>query len=90
MNEPVVKNSQLLKEVYKELIRRIRKIDKNRILFLEPDLWAQELEGIKDMRDENIIFSIHFYLPLEFTFNFIKGLKYPGKINGIFWNRERG
>lgn len=76
LNEPIVASSALNK-FYQELIKEIRKVDKNHIIFLEPVNWAQDLETLKPPQDENLAFSIHFYQPLDFCFNTQPGLVYP-------------
>jgi len=78
LNEPIVAASALNK-FYQDLVKEIRKVDKNHILFLEPVDWAQELSTLQKPKDENLAFSIHFYQPLEFCFNTEPGLAYPFK-----------
>ena len=92
MNEPVITKKtrrKLLLHIYKKTITKILKIDKYRIFFVEPNLWAQDAESIKDLKTPNTVLSVHFYLPLSFVFNFVKGLRYPGRIEGDFWNKKK-
>lgn len=90
LNEPVLKrNTNLLRRFYKELIYAIRKIDKNHIIFLEGNLWAQDIKLLEGLKDENLSFSIHFYQPLDFVFNFQPYLSYPGKLQGQIWDKKR-
>ena len=89
LNEPVVDNVVLLKDFYKKLIKRIKAIDKKHTIILEGNLWAQKIDFLRDLVEENIMVSIHTYQPLSFTFNFIPGLRYPGKIDGVFWDKDR-
>lgn len=88
MNEPVTDNPDLLKETYKSVIKTIRNNSNNHIIFLEGNLWAREIDFLKDLIEENVAYSIHFYGPTKFTFNEDPKLKYPGSIDGILWNKE--
>jgi aryl-phospho-beta-D-glucosidase BglC (GH1 family) len=91
LNEPVIKrkNINTLKKFYQNLIKRIKKIDKNHVIFLEGNLWAQEIDFLKDLIEENISVSIHTYQPLNYTFNFVPFYNFPGKIDGVFWDKRR-
>jgi aryl-phospho-beta-D-glucosidase BglC (GH1 family) len=91
LNEPVIKKNarNILRPFYKEAVRRIRAIDKNHIIFLEGNFWSQRLEDIGEPFSNNLSYSIHYYHPLDFTFNFHRDLKYPGKINGKYWDIDR-
>jgi aryl-phospho-beta-D-glucosidase BglC (GH1 family) len=89
LNEPVIKNSLILQKFYQRTIKEIRKIDKNHILFLEANNYGQQLRSLGRPRDKNIVYSIHFYQPINFTFNFQPHLQYPGYIDGKYWNRKQ-
>jgi aryl-phospho-beta-D-glucosidase BglC (GH1 family) len=88
LNEPVCKDSNLLLEVYKNTVNAIRKIDRNHIIFLEGNYWAQDIDFLGKPWQENLVYSIHFYAPLEFTFGFVPNLRYPGKLFGKFWSKK--
>ncbi|MDP2921041.1 MAG: cellulase family glycosylhydrolase [Candidatus Omnitrophota bacterium] len=91
LNEPVIRTpdaGKVLRKLYMSLVKRIRAIDKGHIIFLEGNTWSQVLEDIGEPFSENLSYSAHFYHPLEFTFNFQKGLKYPGDILGEQWARD--
>ncbi len=77
LNEAVLDDARLLNAYYHAAIRGIRAVDKAHIIFLEGNRWAQDLECLDDFADDNLALSFHFYEPLEFTFNFVPGLKYP-------------
>jgi len=80
MNEPVIKNKILLKNIYRKAIETIRKNSDNHIIFLEGNYWATDISFLKEfLREQNIVLSIHYYHPLEFTFNFNKSIKYPNE-----------
>jgi endoglucanase len=88
LNEPVIKENGLntLRPFYQEAVKRIRAIDNKHIIFLEGNIWSQRLEDIGEPFADNISYSVHFYPPLDFTFNFQRGLKYPGEISGEKWD----
>jgi aryl-phospho-beta-D-glucosidase BglC (GH1 family) len=90
LNEPVIKKSpqKILRPFYKEAVKRIRKIDKHRIIFLEGNCWAQILEHVGKPFDEHIAYSNHYYQPLDFTFHLHRNLIYPGRIMGDYWNQD--
>ncbi|OQX81239.1 MAG: hypothetical protein B6D56_03070 [Candidatus Omnitrophica bacterium 4484_70.1] len=88
LNEPVTKDIKTLLGFYKELIGRIKAIDKEHIIFVEGNLWATEIDFLESLLEEKVYISIHFYQPLDFTFNFVPYLKYPGKIGNILWNKD--
>jgi len=79
LNESVIADEKMLNRFYAELIREIRSVDRNHILFIEGNRWAMDLECLDDFDDDNWAYSIHFYHPIEFTFNFIPQLRYPLK-----------
>lgn len=88
LNEPVAEDTDAVLKVYKEAVKHIRKIDKNHIIFLEGNRWAQDIEFLDKPWEGNLAYSIHFYAPLEFTFGFVPNLKYPDFIFGKFWSKK--
>jgi len=86
LNESVVKDDRKLNRFYKELIKRIRAIDRNHILFVEGNHWATDLKCLDDIEDDNYCLSVHTYEPLEFTFNFHPHLSYPSSSKKRVWN----
>ncbi len=91
LNEPVVDKEKLpiLKKFYSNIIERIRKVDKKHIIFLEGNLWAQQIDFLKDLLREKVNISIHTYQPLNFTFNFNPNVSYPGLIDKVMWDKNR-
>jgi aryl-phospho-beta-D-glucosidase BglC (GH1 family) len=77
LNEAVVPKMETLNTFYQNVIKTIRSVDRQHILFVEGNQWAMELEGLKEFKDDQLVLSIHTYQPLEFTFNFIPYLSYP-------------
>ncbi len=89
INEPVAgkNNIPLIKDYYRKAIKTIRANDKKNLIFLEGNTWAQQIDFLNDLISDNIQISIHTYLPLAYTFNFSRGYRYPGKIEGRQWNK---
>ncbi|MBF0483198.1 MAG: glycoside hydrolase family 5 protein [Candidatus Omnitrophica bacterium] len=79
LNESVLEDTALLNKFYKEIIKTIRSVDKNHILFIEGNKWATNIACLDEFEDDNYVLSIHSYEPLHFTFHFEPGLRYPLK-----------
>jgi endoglucanase len=79
LNEAVLHDTALLNDFYRQLIKVIRAADKNHLLFIEGNHWAQQIDVLDDFQDDNWVYSIHFYEPPEFTFNTVPFLTYPWK-----------
>lgn len=86
LNEGVVQDHQVLRRVYARVTKEIRKVDKNHIIFLEANHYGQKLEALGKPKDKNTAYSIHVYQPINFTFNFQPHLRYPGYIDGKYWD----
>ena len=91
LNEPVMggRRVTILKKFYQELIERIRAIDKKSWIFLEGNVWAQQIDFLKDLINDNISISIHAYHPLNYTFNFTPFSRFPGKIDNVGWDKKK-
>ena len=89
LNEAVGKNTRIIKEVYARITKAIRATGDRHIIFIEGNNWAQEFDFLGKPWDDNLAFSFHYYLPGDFTFNCVRNLRYPGKINGELWNRNK-
>ena len=89
MNEPVTDRIDLLGKTYKQVVDVIRKNNDNHIIFLEGNNWAREVDFLSDQLSENVSLSIHFYEPTKFVFNHLPNLTYPGRVDGIQWNKSR-
>ena len=101
INEPV--QSRPSKHGYWELqmeaAEAIRKIDPERPIIVEANNWAapESFRYLKPFPLKNIIYQLHCYLPLAYTHQLVhKGtvenpvfLTYPGRIDGVMWNREK-
>lgn len=89
LNEPdlPILEEHKVRSLYEEAIKEIRSTDKKHIIFLEGNMWGQRLDFLGRQKDKNVAYSIHLYAPLDFSHNFEIGLKYPGKVYGILWNK---
>ncbi len=87
LNEAVLDDTNLLNKFYKNLIKKIRAVDKNHILFIEGNRWGIDIECLEEFKDDNYVISVHNYEPLQFTFNFTPGLKYPLRNKEFSWNK---
>ena len=88
VNESVISNSKKLNALYRDLINAIRKVDKNHIIFLEGNLWSTDIECLDEFVDDNYALSIHFYEPIDFTFNFVPQLKFPRDFQKGAWTKK--
>jgi aryl-phospho-beta-D-glucosidase BglC (GH1 family) len=76
LNEAVVTDIDLLNKFYAQVIKTIRRVDPNHIIFIEGNNYAQDITCLADFDDNNLALSIHYYAPIEFTFNLIPHLTY--------------
>ncbi len=91
LNEPVLEKKELpvLKRFYKQLVRSIRTVDKERAIFLEGNLWATQVDFLKDVIMQDVSVSIHAYNPLDFSFQLVPYYRYPGKIGKEKWDKKK-
>lgn len=88
LNESVVDDVAIFNNFYKNVIKSIRKFDRNHILFIEGNKWATDIECLVEFDDDNYCLSIHSYEPLNFTFNFVPHLKYPLSDGKNKWDKD--
>ena len=90
LNEPFrgFDKEHMIKDLYDAATREIRRIDKNHIIFLEGNYWAQRLDFLGKPKDKNTCYSVHFYAPAEFTFNQVLDCIYPSSGKKGFWNKK--
>jgi len=85
LNEAVVDDPAKLNAFYREVVKTVRGCDRNHVIFVEGNRWATDIEYLERFPDDNLALSIHYYEPLEFTFNFVPCLAYPLKgAQGVF------
>jgi endoglucanase len=61
LNEPNLKLNELLINFYTSLIDSIRTVDKNHMLFIEGNNYAQDFSMFNYLPDENMAFEFHIY-----------------------------
>lgn len=75
--------------------KAVRAVDPDTAIIVEPSPWAHPfaLDNFLPIDVPGVVYSIHMYLPHNFTHQGIKGLpwglKYPGEIDGVHWDAER-
>ena len=74
LNEAVVADDALLNDLYRRVVRAIRTVDPHHLIFLEGNRWATDMACLTPQ--DNTCLSLHAYEPLDFTFNFVPGLRY--------------
>jgi endoglucanase len=76
LNEATVDTSSL-NAFYRDVIKAIRQVNRNHILFIEGHNWSTDIKGLDAFEDDNYVLSLHMYEPVDFTFNFIPHVTYP-------------
>ena len=77
-----------------ETARAIRAIDPDRTLIIEPDQWGgpQGFASFEPLDLPGIVYSFHFYQPMQFTHQGIHGnpvgISYPGLIGDKLWDKD--
>jgi hypothetical protein len=101
MNEPhdALANTRWLPYA-KRLVAAIREVDSLHTIVVEPPGWGWPygFEHLLPIDDDNIVYSFHFYGPMDFTHQRNNGMlkateeqwlarKYPGHIQGEYWDK---
>jgi hypothetical protein len=74
--------------------RNIRKLDPDHAIIIEPDQWGNPaaLEFLDPIPVSGVVYSVHMYMPHQFThqgvFGQPVGFRYPGEIAGRKWDKE--
>ena len=97
MNEPAtaaysgrfddVNNSpkwDVINAVYRRVVKAIRAIDPDHIIFLEGDMYSARFSGFEPPFAPNLVYSSHNYDAAGFGPG-----PYPGKIGGQYWDRAK-
>ena len=82
MNEPVADGPfevKVLNEIYRKVTAEIRTVDRDHIIFIEGNTWAQDFEDLEAPFDDNTVYSNHYYCDAAVT-----PADYPGRINGEY------
>lgn len=102
MNEPHDNLANSRWQPYaKRLVDVIREIDLIHTIVVEPPGWGWPygFEHLDPIEGDNIVYSFHFYGPMDFTHQRNNGMlkatdeqwqerKYPGFIQGKYWDKE--
>jgi endoglucanase len=88
LNEPITDDYKTLNALYRDCVAAVRDEGDRKIAFLEGPKYATDLEPLQVFDDPNLAYSVHFYEPHLFTFNWAMDLKYPGVIDGKKWDKK--
>lgn len=75
--------------------RAINAIDTSKAIIVEPADWGSpgSLANLRPINLPNVVYSVHMYLPMEFTHQTLYGnpggVVYPGQIAGVYWNKDQ-
>lgn len=93
INEPAAPSKEILGSFYNRAINRIREDDSKHILFIERNVLPDKFKNVDfggKYSDNNIVMSVHFYKPHDFTHQGIgdrpTGKEYPSVYDEIYWN----
>jgi hypothetical protein len=96
LNEPLLRrypdvSARLLRELYVELTDTLRSVDKNGILFVEGDDWAQTFEPLEPMDwDPHLVLAFHSYPPTANSGGLKRWDAFRVKYNIPLWHGETG
>ncbi len=96
LNEPLLRRYEgisvdLLRELYIELTDTIRTVDKNGIIFIEGDDWAQNFSMLEPISwDPHLALAFHSYPPTSTMEGLKKWDKLRDKYNIPLWHGETG
>jgi len=84
------KNNIPLKALLKDITAAIRKADKQHIIFIEGNCWANNYDGIFPLWDDNMVISFHKYWNYTNQGSIQKFLDYRQTFNVPVWMGETG
>ncbi|NLR10183.1 MULTISPECIES: glycoside hydrolase family 5 protein [Lactobacillaceae] len=61
LNEPAMATWDTMNEYFQDVVARIRENDVNHAVILESDHFAMDFSGLKDIKDDKLIVSFHYY-----------------------------
>ena len=95
LGEPVTSNIQLLNDFSRACIQEIRRVDREHMILLDPNLWARDIASLHEdlFADPNIIVGIHPYYQSDGLFGqkggtFDSLAAYPAVIDGNRYDRS--
>lgn len=86
MNEPdaLPEYTDMLNQIYREVVDAIRKVDPNHIIFLEGNQYGRRFETLEAPFAENLAYECHYYLHACTS----TPLKYPGELGPLTYDRS--
>ena len=78
LNEPVTRHTGVINTWYNRVIDAVRATGDRKLIFIEGNAWAQEMDFLRINNRMNVVYSIHSYQPLGHVLNFEPGRVYPG------------
>ena len=97
-NEPYLPDieSDKWQTIAEETAKAIRNIDPYTAIIIQPHNSADDPEGLKyfePIEVANVVYSIHVYVPYEFTHQFVSpetntAYEYPGECAGYYWDKD--
>ncbi|MFO7975939.1 MAG: cellulase family glycosylhydrolase [Candidatus Hydrogenedentota bacterium] len=83
------------REIATRVTNAIREIDPGKPVLFEPGPWGSPtgFDRLVPLKVDRVIYGFHMYMPHAFTHQGVRqtpvGIRYPGKIGGEFWDKER-
>jgi len=65
LNEPTAPDNETLQGFYEEVTRKVRRVDRRHIIFLEGNMWGTRFKGLKPFA-KNLVYACHIYPPAAF------------------------
>ncbi len=96
MNEPVTNTPrgrftgqynpdwEIINQVYRRVVKAIRAIDPQHIIFLEGDYFSSRFAGLEPPFADNLVYSSHNYTAAGFGPG-----SYPGEFGGVYWDLKK-
>lgn len=79
-----------LKELYQKITAAIRQVDKNHMIFIEGNCWANNYNGLFPLWDNNMVVSFHKYWNFNTQGSIENSLSLREKYNVPLWLGETG
>lgn len=96
LNEPLLRrypgiDPALLRELYVELTKQIRTVDRDGIIFIEGDDWAQEFSMLEPLDwDPHLVVAFHSYPPVSGPDDLARWERLRKKYDVPLWHGETG
>lgn len=83
------------RELADRAAKAVHEIEPERTIIVEPADWGgpAALANLVPLQEPNVVYSVHMYVPAEFTHQSVHGgeadVVYPGPIKGEMWDKAR-